>query len=107
MTDLAQCLPDYAVTAMREALPVFGRQIPGYDHPDVVMTGVETRTSSPIRLTRGDDLQSLNTAGLYPAGEGAGYAGGILSAAVDGIKIAEAVGLSLAGDPVGAGYDIG
>jgi len=96
-TDLAQCLPDYAVEAMREALPVFGRQIPGYDHPDVVMTGVETRTSSPVRFTRGADLQSLNTAGLFPAGEGAGYAGGILSAAVDGIKIAEAVALSLGG----------
>lgn len=95
MTDLAQCLPDYAVTAMREALPVFGRQIPGYDHPDVLMTGVETRTSSPVRFTRGKDLQSLNTAGLFPAGEGAGYAGGILSAAVDGIKIAEAVASSL------------
>lgn len=99
MTDLAQCLPEFAVTAMREALPVFGRQIPGYDHPDVVMTGVETRTSSPIRFTRGDDLQSLNTAGLFPAGEGAGYAGGILSAAVDGIKIAEAVALSLGSEP--------
>ena len=95
MTDLAQCLPDFAVEAMREALPVFGRQIPGYDHPDVVMTGVETRTSSPVRFTRGDDFQSLNTIGLFPAGEGAGYAGGILSAAVDGIKVAEAVGLSL------------
>ena len=93
-TDLAQCLPDYVVSAMREALPVFGRQIPGYDHPDVVMTGVETRTSSPVRFTRGSDMQSLNTAGLFPAGEGAGYAGGILSAAVDGIKIAEAVALS-------------
>ncbi|MDQ2893176.1 MAG: hypothetical protein M3R64_08840 [Pseudomonadota bacterium] len=94
-TDLAHCLPDYAVAAMREAIPVFGRQIAGYDHPDVVMTGVETRTSSPVRFTRGDDLQSLNTAGLFPAGEGAGYAGGILSAAVDGIKVAEAVALSL------------
>ncbi len=93
--DLADCLPDYAVAAMREALPVFGRQIPGYDHPDVVMTGVETRTSSPVRFTRGADLQSLNTAGLYPAGEGAGYAGGILSAAVDGIKVAEAVATRL------------
>ena len=91
MTDLAACLPDFAVAAMREALPVFGRQIAGYDHPDVLLTGVETRTSSPIRITRGDDFQSLNTAGLYPAGEGAGYAGGILSAAVDGIKVAEAV----------------
>ena len=94
-TDLAECLPDYAVAAMREALPVFGRQIPGYDHPDVVMTGVETRTSSPVRFTRGADFQSLNTAGLFPAGEGAGYAGGILSAAVDGIKVAEAVATSL------------
>jgi uncharacterized FAD-dependent dehydrogenase len=98
-TDLAQCLPDFAVTAMREAIPVFGRQIPGYDHPDVVMTGVETRTSSPVRFTRGEDFQSLNTEGLFPAGEGAGYAGGILSAAVDGIKVAEAVALSL-GDAV-------
>ncbi|MDB5703680.1 MAG: NAD(P)/FAD-dependent oxidoreductase [Sphingomonas bacterium] len=95
LTDLAECLPDFAVTAMREALPVFGRQIPGYDHPDVVLTGVETRTSSPIRFTRGEDFQSLNTAGLFPAGEGAGYAGGILSAAVDGIKVAEAVARSL------------
>ena len=90
-TDLAECLPDFAVAAMREALPVFGRQISGYDHPDVVMTGVETRTSSPVRFTRGDDMQSLNTAGLFMAGEGAGYAGGILSAAVDGIRVAEAV----------------
>jgi uncharacterized FAD-dependent dehydrogenase len=95
-TDLAACLPDYAVTAMREALPVFGGQIKGYDHPDVVMTGVETRTSSPVRFTRGEDMQSLNTAGLFPAGEGAGYAGGILSAAVDGIRAAEAVAQSLA-----------
>ncbi len=91
LTDLAQCLPPFAIEAMREALPVFGRQIPGYDHPDVVLTGVETRTSSPVRITRGKDFQSLNTAGLFPAGEGAGYAGGILSAAVDGIKVAEAV----------------
>ena len=90
-TDLAECLPDYAVAAMREALPVFGRRLRGYDHPDVVMTGVETRTSSPVRFTRGGDFQSLNTAGLFPAGEGAGYAGGILSAGVDGIKVAEAV----------------
>ncbi len=96
MTDLAHCLPDFAVAAIREALPVFGRQIAGYDHPDVVMTGVETRTSSPLRITRGTDFQSLNTAGLFPAGEGAGYAGGILSAAIDGIKVAEAVGRSLA-----------
>jgi uncharacterized FAD-dependent dehydrogenase len=100
MTDLAECLPDFVVTAMREALPVFGRQIPGYDHPDVVLTGVETRTSSPVRFTRGADFQSLNTAGLFPAGEGAGYAGGILSAAVDGIKVAEAVAASMTGLPL-------
>ncbi len=97
-TDLAECLPGFAVTAMREALVAFGQQIPGYDHPDAVMTGVETRTSSPVRITRGDDFQSVNTAGLYPAGEGAGYAGGILSAAVDGIKIAEAVAVQLTKD---------
>jgi uncharacterized FAD-dependent dehydrogenase len=89
--DLASCLPDFAIAAIREALPVFGRRIPGFDDPDAVLTGVETRTSSPIRIPRDQDFQSLNTAGLYPAGEGAGYAGGILSAAVDGIKVAEAV----------------
>jgi uncharacterized FAD-dependent dehydrogenase len=95
MTDLSACLPDYAVEAMREALPVFGRRIARYDHPDVVMTGVETRTSSPVRITRGADFQSLNTQRLFPAGEGAGYAGGILSAAIDGIKVAEAVAKSI------------
>ena len=95
MTDLAQCLPAFAIEAMREALPMFGRKIANYDHPDVVMTGVETRTSSPIRITRGADFQSLNTERLFPAGEGAGYAGGILSAAIDGIKVAEAVAASL------------
>lgn len=89
--NLADVLPDYAVAAMREALPAFGRKIRGYDMPDAVMTGVETRTSSPLRITRGDDLQSLNVQGLYPAGEGAGYAGGILSAGVDGLRVAEAV----------------
>jgi len=94
LTDLRQCLPDFASEALREALPVFGRQIARYDDPDAMMTGVETRTSSPIRITRGADLQSLNVQGLYPAGEGAGYAGGILSAAVDGIRVAEAVGLA-------------
>ncbi|TCS16007.1 NAD(P)/FAD-dependent oxidoreductase [Caulobacter sp. BK020] len=98
MTDLAQCLPAFAIEAMREALPVFGRQIAGYDHPDVLMTGVETRTSSPVRITRGKDFQSLNVAGLFPAGEGAGYAGGILSAAVDGIKVAEAVARAYVGE---------
>jgi uncharacterized FAD-dependent dehydrogenase len=95
-SDLSLCLPDYAVVAMREALPAFGRQINGFSMDDAVMTGVETRTSSPIRLTRGRDFQSLNIRGLYPAGEGAGYAGGILSASVDGIKVAEALALSLA-----------
>ncbi|MGR4863370.1 NAD(P)/FAD-dependent oxidoreductase [Caulobacter sp. LARHSG274] len=102
MTDLAQCLPAFAIEAMREALPVFGRQIAGYDHPDVLLTGVETRTSSPIRITRGKDFQSLNVAGLFPAGEGAGYAGGILSAAVDGIKVAEAVAAAYVGTPTTA-----
>ncbi|MEJ7934615.1 NAD(P)/FAD-dependent oxidoreductase [Sphingobium sp. AN558] len=96
-TDLARCLPSFVIEAIREAIPVFGRQIARYDHPDVVMTGVETRTSSPIRITRGKDFQSLNVAGLYPAGEGAGYAGGILSAAIDGIKVAEAMALDIVG----------
>jgi uncharacterized FAD-dependent dehydrogenase len=98
LTDLAPALPEYAITAMREAFPAFNKQIKGYYQPDAILTGVETRTSSPIRIKRrDDDLQSLNTRGLFPAGEGAGYAGGILSAAVDGIKVAEAVALSLAG----------
>ncbi len=95
LTDLSACLPDYAVAAIREALPAFDKQIPGFARADAVLTGVETRTSSPVRITRGRDFQSLNTRGLYPAGEGAGYAGGILSAGVDGVKVAEAVGLSL------------
>ncbi|WP_322992613.1 NAD(P)/FAD-dependent oxidoreductase [Limnohabitans sp.] len=91
LVDLAEVLPDYAVAAMREALPVFGRKIKGYDMADAVMTGVETRTSSPLRIPRGEDHQSTNTQGLYPAGEGASYAGGILSAGVDGIKVAESL----------------
>jgi len=95
LTDLSSCLPDYAIAAIREALPAFERQIPGFARPDAVLTGVETRTSSPVRITRGRDFCSLNTRGLYPAGEGAGYAGGILSAGVDGIKVAEAVAISL------------
>ena len=99
-TDLAPLMPDYVIEAMREALPIFGRKIPRYDDPDALMTGVETRTSSPIRITRGADSQSLNVRGLFPAGEGAGYAGGILSAAVDGIKIAEAVAKATAGSHV-------
>jgi uncharacterized protein len=97
MTDLAGCLPDFAVAAIREAIPAFDRQIRGFAMADAVMTGVETRTSSPIRIGRGDSYQSTNTRGLYPAGEGAGFAGGILSAGVDGIRIAEAVALSIAG----------
>jgi uncharacterized FAD-dependent dehydrogenase len=91
LTDLAPALPDYAIEAIREALPAFDRQIRGFAMHDAVLTGVETRTSSPVRIRRGDDYQSLNTRGLYPAGEGAGYAGGILSAAVDGIRVAEAL----------------
>ena len=97
MTDLADALPEYAITAMREALPAFGKKIKGFDMHDAVLTGVETRTSSPLRITRGDDFQSLNTKGLYPAGEGASYAGGILSAGVDGIEVAEAVARNLVG----------
>ena len=96
MTDLSTALPEYAITAIREALPAFAKQIKGFDLPDGVLTGVETRTSSPIRIKRDDvTLQSINTKGLYTTGEGAGYAGGILSAAVDGIRIAEAVALSI------------
>jgi uncharacterized FAD-dependent dehydrogenase len=101
MTDLAQkkrgSLPDYALAAIREALPAFEKQIKGFSMADAVLTGVETRTSSPLRITRGRDYQSLNVKGLYPAGEGAGYAGGIMSAGVDGIEVAEAVGASILG----------
>jgi len=96
--DLATSLPDYAIAAIREALPVFDKQIRGYAMNDAVLTGVETRTSSPVRIRRDDhSLQSINTKGLYPAGEGAGYAGGIMSASIDGIKVAEAVALSITG----------
>ncbi len=96
LTDLGTALPAYAIEAMREALPAFGRKIKGFDRADAVLTGVETRTSSPLRMDRGEDFQSANVRGLYPAGEGAGYAGGILSAAVDGIKVAEAVAGAMA-----------
>ncbi|WP_035986026.1 NAD(P)/FAD-dependent oxidoreductase [Leptolyngbya sp. KIOST-1] len=96
--DLGESLPDYAIAAIREAIPAFDRQIHGFAMADAVLTGVETRTSSPIRIKRNEQFQSLNTAGLYPAGEGAGYAGGILSAGIDGIRVAEAVALSLVGD---------
>ncbi|HEN8709564.1 TPA: NAD(P)/FAD-dependent oxidoreductase [Pseudomonas putida] len=95
--DLAPSLPDFAIEAIREALPAFDRQIKGYNLHDAVLTGIETRTSSPLRITRGEDYQSLNVKGLFPAGEGAGYAGGILSAGVDGIRIAEAVARDMLG----------
>ena len=95
LTDLNEpgrgSLPDAALAAIREALPAFERQIPGFAMANAVLTGVETRTSSPLRITRGKDFQSLNVKGLYPAGEGAGYAGGIMSAGVDGIEVAEAL----------------
>ncbi|CAN7467876.1 NAD(P)/FAD-dependent oxidoreductase [Polaromonas sp. LjRoot131] len=96
--DLSPALPAYAIAAMREAFPVFGKKIKGFDTHDAVLTGVETRTSSPIRISRGEDLQSVNVRGLYPAGEGASYAGGILSAGVDGIKVAEALARSVLQD---------
>jgi uncharacterized protein len=103
MTDLAESgnasLPDYAIAAIREALPAFERQIKGFSMADAVLTGVETRTSSPLRITRGKDFQSLNVQGLYPAGEGAGYAGGIMSAGVDGIEVAEALAAQMLSSP--------
>ncbi len=97
--DLREALPGYATEALREALPAFGRKIKGFDMHDAVLTGVETRTSSPLKIARGEDFQSLNTVGLYPAGEGASYAGGILSAGVDGIKVGEAVARSILTTP--------
>ena len=95
LTDLSSALPDYVIAAIKEALPAFEKQIEGYSMNDAVLTGVETRTSTPVRIKRKEGYQSMNTTGLYPAGEGAGYAGGILSAAVDGIEVAEAVALSM------------
>ncbi|WP_028536516.1 NAD(P)/FAD-dependent oxidoreductase [Paludibacterium yongneupense] len=95
LTDLSSALPDYAIAAIREAIPAFDKKIRGFAMPDAVLTGVETRTSSPLRVTRDETMQSINVRGLYPAGEGAGYAGGILSAGVDGIKVAEALALEL------------
>ena len=100
--DLASALPGYAIEAIREALPAFGKKIKGFDMDDAVLTGVETRTSSPLRIPRGENLQCTNVRGLYPAGEGAGYAGGILSAGVDGIKVAEALALAIMGSAPGA-----
>lgn len=90
-TDLARCLPNYVTSTLREALPIFERKVNGFAAPDAVLTGVETRSSSPVRILRGEDHQSTGLAGLYPCGEGAGYAGGIMSAAVDGVRVAEAV----------------
>ena len=94
--DLSGALPAYAIAAIREALPAFARKLKGFDRVDAVLTGVETRTSSPLKMGRNEDLQSLSVRGLYPAGEGAGYAGGILSAGVDGIKVAEALARAIA-----------
>jgi uncharacterized FAD-dependent dehydrogenase len=102
LADLSSALPDYAIAAIREALPAFDKQIRGFAMADALLTGVETRTSSPLRITRGADCQSINVKGLYPAGEGAGYAGGILSAGVDGIEVAEAVARSIASAIVAA-----
>jgi len=95
LTDLSKALPDFCIEAIREAIPAFNRKIRGFALEDALLTGVETRTSSPINIKRGADLQSINTLGMYPAGEGAGYAGGIMSAAIDGIKIAEAMALDI------------
>jgi uncharacterized FAD-dependent dehydrogenase len=95
--DLAPSLPDFAIEAIREALPAFDKQIKGFALADAVLTGIETRTSSPLRITRDDSLQSLNVKGLFPAGEGAGSAGGILSAGVDGIRVAEALARDMLG----------
>ena len=102
-TDLAGALPDYAISAIREALPAFDRELPGFAMDDAVLTGVEVRTSSPCRITRDErSLESVNVRGLYPAGEGAGYAGGIMSAAVDGMKVAEAVAVAVQAQRGGA-----
>ncbi|MFC0049667.1 NAD(P)/FAD-dependent oxidoreductase [Rheinheimera tilapiae] len=103
LTDLSDVLPDFVIAAIREAIPAFDKQIKGFARDEGLLTGVETRTSSPICIKRGPDYQSLNTKGLFPAGEGAGYAGGILSAGIDGIKVAEAVALAMTGQPVPVG----
>ncbi|MFT6274829.1 MAG: putative FAD-dependent dehydrogenase, partial [Halioglobus sp.] len=95
LINLADALPAFAVAAIREAIPAFDRQIKGFAMHDAILTGIETRTSSPICIKRDRDFQSLGSKGLYPAGEGAGYAGGILSAGIDGIKVAEAIALDI------------
>ena len=94
---MSRALPDYAIAAIREAIPALDRQLKGFADHDALLTGVETRTSSPVRITRNADYQSINTRGLYPAGEGAAYAGGIYSAAIDGIEVAQAVALAMMG----------
>ncbi|NOJ00182.1 NAD(P)/FAD-dependent oxidoreductase [Vibrio kanaloae] len=96
LTDISKALPDFAIEAIREAIPAFEKKIKGFSTPDALLTGVETRTSSPVCIKRGKDFQSINLKGFFPAGEGAGYAGGILSAGIDGIKVAEALALSMA-----------
>ncbi|NOI01563.1 NAD(P)/FAD-dependent oxidoreductase [Vibrio kanaloae] len=96
LTDISKALPDFAIEAIREAIPAFEKKIKGFSTPDGLLTGVETRTSSPVCIKRGKDFQSINLKGFFPAGEGAGYAGGILSAGIDGIKAAEALALSMA-----------
>jgi uncharacterized FAD-dependent dehydrogenase len=98
LTNLADALPDFCIEAIREAIPAFNKKINGFAFKDALLTGVETRTSAPINIKRDGDFQSVNTKGLFPAGEGAGYAGGIMSAAIDGIKVAEAVALSMNAD---------
>ncbi|EGU29588.1 Uncharacterized FAD-dependent dehydrogenase [Vibrio ichthyoenteri ATCC 700023] len=98
LTDISKALPDFAIEAIREAIPAFDKKIKGFASEDGLLTGVETRTSSPVCIKRGKDYQSVNLKGFYPAGEGAGYAGGILSAGIDGIKVAEAVALAMVAD---------
>ncbi|MBA4358242.1 MAG: FAD-dependent oxidoreductase, partial [Desulfovibrio sp.] len=95
-----RCLPDFVASALRDALPAFGRKLRGFADHQAVLTGVETRSSSPLRILRGADMQSVSLPGLFPAGEGAGYAGGIISSAVDGLRVAEALALGLCGLPV-------
>ncbi|MCZ4293089.1 NAD(P)/FAD-dependent oxidoreductase [Vibrio sinaloensis] len=98
LTDISKALPDFAIEAIREAIPAFDKKIKGFASEDGLLTGVETRTSSPVCIKRGKDFQSINLKGFYPAGEGAGYAGGILSAGIDGIKVAEALAKAMVAD---------
>ncbi|WP_043886418.1 FAD-dependent protein, partial [Vibrio sp. 16] len=102
LTDISKALPDFAIEAIREAIPAFDKKIKGFASADALLTGVETRTSSPVCIKRGKDFQSVNLKGFYPAGEGAGYAGGILSAGIDGIKVAEALSKAMVEDAASA-----